>query len=202
MLLEAAGVWSLESGDLIRAEEYFAQAEDALGPAPELSDRLNMLGNLAELSAMQGAFEDACDYYTRAREALRPQDPWRLRQLVYGGLGYCALELGDLRLARDCESRLEYDGEGYFDPWVIVLFRVTLMRRRGETERGVQYLESLARVFEGRMRLVVIKLRLFELRLCRNSNTNARCLSQWLLQETERLGLEIRRKETLALCPC
>jgi tetratricopeptide (TPR) repeat protein len=199
-LLEAAGVWNLESGDLVTAERYLKQAEAILRETLGISYRVNMLGNLAELSAMAGNFESARDDYARARDSLRPQDHWRLRQIIHAGLGYCALQLGDLRLARECESQIAYNGEAYFDPWMIVLFKVTLLRRRGSYDTAIDYVHTVAATFESRLRLVVIKLRLLELSLCRGRReAQAQQLCTWLLNETDRLQLATRHAEVRRL---
>jgi tetratricopeptide (TPR) repeat protein/DNA-binding SARP family transcriptional activator len=195
-LLEAAGLWNMETGDLETAEGYFSQAEAFLQSTSEFSDHLNIFGNLGELYAMSNQFDRALQYYEKGRLTLRPHDHWRLRQIMYGGLGYCALELGDLRLARECESKIEYTTEGYFDPWIIVLFKATLLRRRGEHDAAIEYLEQLAMGFENRFRLVAIKLRLLECQFClRLSRGRALRIGEWLLQETERLQLPRRYRE-------
>jgi tetratricopeptide (TPR) repeat protein len=190
----------MEAGDLAAAERYLRQAEGFMRTAPEFSDHLNLFGNLGELSAMSGRFDEALTYYGKARDALRPQDHWRLRQLTYGGLGYTALELGDLRLARECESKIEYKSEAYFDPWVIALFKATLLKRRGEHDRAIDYLEELSSRFAGRLRLVAIKLRLLACRLCQGRQiARGRRMVEELLRETEQLQLARRNEEALHL---
>ena len=132
--LEAAGLWHLESAEYTYADRYFRQAEGVMESAPEVSDKVQMFANQVEQFAMGGRMDLAREYYGRARDALRPRHHWRTHQTVYGGLGYCALELGDLRLARDCEAALDYTAEAYFDPWMIILFPATLLRRRGDPD--------------------------------------------------------------------
>ena len=131
---------------------------------------------------MTGNFDMAGQYYQKARECLRPEHSWRLHQCVNGGLGYCALQLGELRLARECEASIEYKAEGYFDPWMVVLFQSTLLRRRGRQDGAADYLQELAKVCEGRFRMVVIKLKVLECKLRQARHPErARDLAEWLV---------------------
>jgi DNA-binding SARP family transcriptional activator/tetratricopeptide (TPR) repeat protein len=199
--LEAAGLWHLESGEYPQAEVFFGQAEDVMRSAPEVSDKVQMFANRAEQFVMEGKLEPALDYYLKARAAMRPQHAWRAHQTVFGGLGYCALELGDLRLARDCEGLLEYLDEGYFDPTVIVLFKATVIRRRGDPGGSAEYVKSIANKLHGRLRMVVMKLRLLEcrLRVAAGETEAARSLASWISDEATRLALPARLVEARAL---
>ena len=194
--LEMAGLWHLESAQYELAEQYLCQAEALMISAPEVSDKVHVFGNRGEQLAMTGKFDMAREYYTKARAYLRPEHSWRLHQCVYGGLGYCALQLGELRLAHECEASIEYNAEGYFDPWMVVLFQATLLRRRGRPDGAADYLHELAKVFEGRFRMVVIKLKVLECKLRQARHPErARELGEWLVRETQRLRLSQRRDE-------
>ena len=194
--LEMAGLWHLESAQYELAEQYLCQAEALMLAAPEVSDKVHVFGNRGEQLAMTGKFDMAREYYAKARAYLRPEHSWRLHQCVYGGLGYCALQLGELRLARECEASIEYNAEGYFDPWMVVLFQATLLRRRGRQDGAADYLHELAKVFEGRFRMVVIKLKVLECKLRQARHPQkARELGEWLVREAERLRLSQRRDE-------
>ena len=194
--LEMAGLWHLESAQYELAEQYLCQAEALMLSAPEVSDKVHVFGNRGEQLAMTGKFDMAREYYAKARAYLRPEHSWRLHQCVYGGLGYCALQLGELRLARECEASIEYNAEGYFDPWMVVLFQATLLRRRGRQDGAADYLHELAKVFEGRFRMVVIKLKVLECKLRQARHPQkARELGEWLVREAERLRLSQRRDE-------
>jgi tetratricopeptide (TPR) repeat protein len=191
--LEAAALWHLEMGAYSAAEEFFLQAERVISSAPDMTEKVHMYANRAEQLALAGQLSHARDYYERARDALRPHHYWRAHQAVHGGLGYCALELGDLRMARDCEARLEYQNEHYFDASMIILFRATLLRRRGELEGAANYLAQVVRPFEGRLRTVVLKCRFLECRIRqRFDRKGASELAEWLVEESSTLKLDLR----------
>ena len=95
---------------------------------------------------------------------------------------------------------IEYQGEGYFDPWMIVLFRVTLHRRRGEAALAADYLSQIEKGFASRFKMVSIKLRLLECKLrSRQDVKRARQLAEWLVSETRRLQIPRREIEAEAI---
>ena len=155
----------LDSREFDRAEEMLARSTDLLGSADMTLNRFIQANNHAELELANGDFEEAQRWFLKAATYLGTSTPSFAEQLVNGGLGLCALELGDLSEARQREENLGPIGPPwYFDPSTLLEFKVRALERRQKYSEALELLKATADDLEGRLQLAWLKVNRMRLR--------------------------------------
>jgi hypothetical protein len=128
--------------------------------------RFHEASHRAELALAHRDFAKATREYNEAATYLGEHGPWYVRETVAAGLGLCALESGDLAEARRRELEVpEARERWYFDPSIVLAFRVRLLERRGRHQEALDLLDRSAADLEHRVVLAWFKIRAMQIRL-------------------------------------
>lgn len=162
----AAGL--MDAGELDRAETILDDAAGLLGCADMDLDRFNHANNRAELALARSQYDDAIEWFTKAEKLIGSATPAYAQDLVRSGLGFCALEIGSLKLARQMEEAVtSTEGPWTFDPTTILAFRTRLLERRGQVPDAITSLAKASAHLHGRLDLAWLRLGVFRLRKLR-----------------------------------
>jgi predicted ATPase len=157
---------SLDAGDAERADVLMARSTSLLGSADMNMSRFHEACHRAELALAHRDFAKATREYDEAATYLGEHGPWYVRETVAAGLGLCALESGDLAAARRRELEIpESRDRWYFDPSIVLAFRVRLLDRRGRYYEALELLDRSAADIEHRLVLAWFKVRAMQVRL-------------------------------------
>jgi ATP/maltotriose-dependent transcriptional regulator MalT len=191
----------LDAGDVERADVLMAEAEALSGVGEMDINRFIQANNRAELALSRCDYPAAAHAFASAASYLGPTTPTYMQDLVNAGLGYCALETGDLAEARRREQRLPAPPRSwYFDPTTIVAFRARLLERRGKHGDAVQVLADAGDQLKGRLVLAWLKIALLQVRLmAKQDRREAKELAERTGREARSLRLEYRAREFEAL---
>jgi tetratricopeptide (TPR) repeat protein len=161
-------VWHLEVGELSQAKAAFESVHPVL-KGTNATDALAWLAlNEGELSLKCMDLGTAEERFGEAERLLRPSSPAAFSTIVNAGLGLCALKSGDLSEARKREADLPSLPDYWtFDPSVIVDFKASMFRRRGDVQNAIDLLAEVAENVKGRLTTVWIKLMIERARLLR-----------------------------------
>lgn len=196
-------VAELDAGNLERAETMMNLCAELSHAADMDLNRAIQANNRAELALARGDYQTAARDYSEASTFFGVTTPAYMKDLVNAGLGYCALEEGNLSEARRKEQELhEPPRSWYFDPTTILAFRARLLERRGRHEDAVALLDSNATNLEGRLVLAWLKLRSLQVRLMIRRHTDvadARKIAAQAGSVANELRLELRSLEFLEL---
>lgn len=137
------GVMDLDAGELDRAEQSFARADEVLGRRKLALPRLRQACNTGELELARGNFLAAQGHYQHALNLENEGTPQHLRFLAIAGVGLCGLELGDLREAKKMEAELAAWSKSWStDPSTILVFIARLSARRGDLGEARRVLQE------------------------------------------------------------
>lgn len=162
------GVFLLDSGEPDRARVALDRSAEILHGAEASTYHLNLLYNLGELALQERDYSLARNHFTEAEARLDHNAPDYMRWLVNAGLGICALESGSLSEARLRESDSgPTQGPWYFDPTLLIDFRVRYLTRRGEAEAALIMVESCTSGLRDRLTQAWLKLKTLEGQLAR-----------------------------------
>ena len=99
---------------------------------------------------------------------MSPTMPSYVKDLLHSGLGFAALQMGELADARFHEGRLgSPPSSWYFDPTTLLAFRSRLLARRGEPESALQLLSEASTDLRGRLVLAWLKVQILRIGLAR-----------------------------------
>ncbi len=187
----------LDAGNLDAAEVSMAKSTKMLGSAELDMNRFNQAINAGELALAQADFHRASEMFRLASEFVGPKTPSYAANLVRSGLGFCALEFGDVTKARSLEDELEPNPPTwYFDPTLLVSFRSRMDELRGNLSAASDRLGSAALAVEERLVLAWLKLMRNQIRVLRRLGSNeARELAKRALEVSDELHLEHRARE-------
>lgn len=156
----------LDAGDHERAHSLMDRAWQISGAGDMDMNRFIQCFNEAELALSMKDFGEAATAFTHAANYLGPTTPTYMSDAVNAGLGYCALETGDLAEARRRADMLHEEPScWYFDPTTIVCFRARLLETRGRRDEGIQLLARTVAHLSGRLPLAWLKVALLQVRL-------------------------------------
>ena len=191
----------LDAGDLARAEALMARVDRIAGTGEMDLNRFIQANNEAELALARCEFEAGADAYRRAEGYLSLATPSYMADLVNAGLGYCALETGNLAEARRREGMLhEAPASWYFDPTTILTFRARLLERRGQPMEAITLLADSAADLRGRLTLAWLKVAAVQVRLMvKVAPAAGGAYAAELMREASRLQLVHRAREFEAL---
>ena len=158
-------VFQLDVGDLDDAEESLARAAPLLSGADLKRLSTNHQLNLAELALLRHNFADAETRYRGLRDAFPFNPAPHFANIVYAGLGLCALGQGRLAEARRFEEFLEIPAHWYHEPSLILRFRAALLTRRGMHQAALEVLREDQPQLFPRMLSAWLKVRVIELEL-------------------------------------
>jgi DNA-binding SARP family transcriptional activator/tetratricopeptide (TPR) repeat protein len=184
----------LDEGEVESAEAMMARTAQIAETAEMHMHRFIRANNHAELALAVGDFDAAKQAFAEAATYLGPTSPSYMRDIVNAGLGYCALESGDVGEARRREKDLsDLPPSWYYDPTTLLAFRARLLERRGKWQEAVAIIRRAAADLEGRIVLAWYKLRLLEVRmLIKYGHPDARPLAEEGERRAQEAGL-IRR---------
>lgn len=191
----------LDAGDLDQAEVLMARAGELCRAGDMDLHRFIRANNRAELALAHRDFPGAAHAFSEASTFLGPTTPTYMQDLVTAGLGYCALEAGDLAEARRREVDLsDPPSTWYFDPSTLLAFRARLIERRGAWEEAVSLLQVAADDLEARLVLAWLKVRLLQARLMKKrGHPGARSVAEEAGRRAWEAGLAHRAREFDAL---
>jgi hypothetical protein len=159
-------VAALDAGEVERAQVLMETSTALLGRAEMGLSRFNQANNRAELALACGDLGGAARDFREASRYIGATMPGYARDIANAGLGYCALEMGDLSEARRREADLgPTPGKWFFDPTTILMFRSRLLERRSQWSEAVQLLADAADNLDDRLVLAWLKIRLLQVRL-------------------------------------
>jgi hypothetical protein len=187
----------LDAGNLDAAEVSMVKSTKMLGSAELDMNRFNQAINAGELALAQADFHRASEMFRLASEFVGTKTPSYAANLVRSGLGFCALEFGDLTKARRLEDELDPDPpRWYFDPTLLVSFRSRMDELRGNLRPASDRLAAATRAVQERLVLAWLKLMRNRIRILRRlGSTEAGELVTQALEVSEELRLEHRAKE-------
>lgn len=187
----------LDAGDLETAEALMARARAIPGAGEMDINRFVQANNEAELALALADYQGAADAFSRASSYLGLTTPRYMQDLVNAGLGFCALQTGNLSEAREREGLLKSPPDSwYFDPTTILTFRSKLLERQGRHLDALQLLKDGASNLKGRMPLAWLKVVLLQARLlAKHSPEDAVRLSVEMSREAQRLALPRRAQD-------
>ena len=193
----------LDAGDLAEAEILMERSWELSGSVDMGLHRFVQVNNRAELALAQQDLRAAELSFREAATYLGHTTPTYMQDIVHAGLGYCALESGNLAEARRRAQELhDPPSSWYFDPTTILTFRSRLLERRGSIDEAVQLLESGASDLENRLVLAWLKVRGMQVRLMvrrRYDRIRAKRIAREAAELAASLGLTYRVKEFTAL---
>lgn len=169
--IERPRLW-LRLGEIHGALHEYGAAEDAIGRAlREMPSEDDTLGGrayklLGDLSANQGRYEDALQYYENAQNAFRRSGVAKSYVAVTGEMGHCALMQGRTLLAEELlEQALENATKLRDDMLIARLHRYLgqVFTRRARFIEAIEQLELSMHLFEGLRRDVDVVFCLEEL---------------------------------------
>ncbi|MDH3206631.1 MAG: AAA family ATPase [Gemmatimonadota bacterium] len=191
----------LDAGDSERAEVLMTHARGIAGSGEMDINRFIEANNEAELSLSRRDYEAAAQAFSKASSYLGLTTPSYMLDVVNAGLGFCALETGDLEEARRRSRHLQAPPDNwYFDPTTIVAFRARILERQGRYTEAIQLLEDTAANLEDRLVLSWLKVVILQVRLMsKHAPSGAKDLAETAAARAQALGLEHREKELRAL---
>jgi tetratricopeptide (TPR) repeat protein len=191
----------LDAGDLEQAEAKMVGAATGQYSGEMALQRFIRKNNHAELAVARGDFATAQHAYLDAATHLGPTTPTYMRDLLNAGLGYCAIETGDLGEARRREDMLhEPPSSWYFDPTTLLAFRTRMLERRQRWQEAATVLELAASDLQHRLVLAWFKLRLLQARiLAKHGDRSATDVADQALQRARELQLSHREREFAAV---
>ncbi len=191
----------LDAGDVERAGALMSVVGELADQGDMDINRFIQTNNEAELHLAREDYALASESFSAAASFLSVNTPRYMRDLVLAGLGLCALEMGDLARARECEMSLSRPPDSwYFDPTTLVAFRSRLLELRGLREEALALLAATAE--DLRRRLTTAWLKVLLLRtgmLSKVARQEARELAEALGQEARALRLPHRARDFDAL---
>lgn len=187
----------LDAGDLARAESLMSRVDRIAGAAEMDFNRFIQSNNEAELALASGDYVAAADGFKRASDYVGLTTPTYMTDLVNAGLGYCALETGDLSEARRRALLLNRPPDSwYFDPTTILTFRARLMERRGQQLAALNLLENAAADLRGRLTFAWLKVAGVHAKMLLKYRPEEGCrLAARLAKEAHKLRLVHRARE-------
>jgi len=191
----------LDAGEIESAEAMMVRAARVVEKGDMDLHRFIRANNQAELALAVGDLDAAKLAFTEAGTFLGPTSPSYMRDLVNAGLGYCALESGDVGEARRREAALGASPTSwYYDPTTLLTFQARLLERRGKWQEAVAIVRAAATDLEARIVLAWYKLRLLEVRmLVKYGHPDAKRLAEEGERKALEAGLKRRAKDFAAL---
>jgi DNA-binding SARP family transcriptional activator len=187
----------LDAGDVDRAQILMERVGAIAGVGEMGLNRSIQCNNEAELALAHRDFKGAAQAFGRAATHLGRTTPTFMSDVVNAGIGYCALESGDLAEARRREEMLHPPPDSwYFDPTTILTFRARLLERRGHVEAASELLLDGAHDLEDRLTLAWLKVAAVGVRtMAKVRPRHAARLGRELARAAEALQLTHRARE-------
>ncbi|GMV07050.1 MAG: hypothetical protein AMXMBFR53_33250 [Gemmatimonadota bacterium] len=183
------GVYAMERSQFDFAQDCFLRTARLLERSEPGLPHATLHLNRGELLLRQREFPDAFAAFSRASRITTASTPRYVMNLINAGLGVCALEIGDLTLARDLDSVVHGEPYWYYDPTLVLLFRSRMLARRAGSGQALSDLECGAAAIRRRLPIAWMKL----IFLADRSRRRLRMASSSELQEAialaEDLGL-------------
>ncbi|MFG0312933.1 MAG: hypothetical protein ACF8LL_01925 [Phycisphaerales bacterium] len=168
--LSNRAVWLMEMGAYGMAQETLHRARLTL-PRSATGEKLNYLLNVGECALRSGDDTRALGAFQAAEKQLSAGSRDHLRDVTMAGLGLTAIRTGDLEEARRASLALREWPTWYFDPTLIVEFRLEWLRRVGRASEGLGYLEEVCGTLRGRYLGAWLRMEVLRGRVARRSGT-------------------------------
>lgn len=194
------GVWSLDTGDLDRAERLFASAAHVIRRSAPDTTHVALLFNLGELSIWRYDYETAARHFGELVEHHPPALAWHALAAAHAGLGLVDLAQGSLAAAKMRAEAVSSIVEGRpltaNDPTLLGLLEARLAMRLRQPERALAHLAHYQEVTRRHKVLAWLKLKSEEVRIRRRiGRDGARRAAEEGLRKAIDLGLTIREAE-------
>ncbi len=190
-------VWHLEVGELDLAQQAFTKVAPVIRGSKAADAHAMLFLNEGELGLALFDIPSARMNYRRAETYLRPCSPKAFETIINAGLGMCALNVGDLADARRRENELPPFPDCWtFDPSVVVTFKASMLKRRGDHSAAERLLNDVAEDVRERLVTAWIKLSMERARILRKEQPDeAITVLKEVLSVVAELGLSHRKTE-------
>jgi len=187
----------LEAGELDEARAAFDSAESVIHGTKATEPYVTLSLNRGELSLASYDLMAAQADYSRAQKYLSPSSPESSRVIINAGLGICSLRSGDLSEARRREADLPPLPHVWtFDPFVVVSFKTSMLKKRGDWDAADKLLADVAEDVRPRLVTAWIKLTIVRADLWRKLDPGkAERTAEEALQIACELGLTQRIRQ-------